>query len=240
VLRTECSYDVARMTEESCVARSILDFDQGVYGNSISLARRDELAEPFQEHKNNNPFAGALDHCPYFRTLFDSLKAPKASFRLLRRGPHAAYSFHDDVDKGPQVIRFQIPIVTSRQAFLLLAPDDLDITDFDREHSGFAGDAEGDVWFDMQSLKDAGAGSLELFYLDPGFLYYFDTNNVHTLINAAETERITLSIDLVLNDWLKNWMKSNLTIVVPESPIEETSPGSWKWNNLRYGVIRTG
>jgi hypothetical protein len=38
--------------------------------------------------------------------------------------------------------------------------------------------------------------------LEPGRLYYFDTTRVHTLVNPGPGERITLSFDLVANQWL--------------------------------------
>ena len=38
--------------------------------------------------------------------------------------------------------------------------------------------------------------------LEPGRLHYFDTTRVHTLVNPGPSERITLSFDLVANDWL--------------------------------------
>jgi hypothetical protein len=237
VLRTDLVYDLRKMAEEAAIARSVLDFDKGPYGNCISLPRADQVRAASRGHINNNPFSGALDRCPYFQSIFDSFQAQKTSFRLLRRAAHAAYSFHDDVDKGPQVIRFQIPFVTSTQAFLLIANDSLDISRFDTDSSGFAGDSKGDVWFDMPSLQRAAAGALELFYLDAGHLHFFETNQVHTLINAATEERITLSIDLILNDWLREWMRVNLTTRVPPSPIDVSSGLTWKWNNLRSGII---
>jgi hypothetical protein len=240
VLRTDFPYHLQGMTNEARIARSVLDFDRGPYGNCISLPRPDQVSEEFREHRNNIPFSGALDQCPYLQSIFHSFQAPKASFRLLRRGPKAAYSFHDDVDKGPQVVRFQIPFVTSEQAFLLIANDSLDIGRFDTNGSGFVGDGNGDIWFDMRSLQQAAAGAVELFYLDAGYLHFFDTNQIHTLINAACEERITLSIDLIINDWLRDWMQIHLTKKVPPSPINESPGTTWKWNSLRYGIIRSG
>ena len=73
----------------------------------------------------------------------------------------------------------------------------------------------------------------------PNAMNYFDTDHVHTLINAAEEERVTLSLDLVMNDWLANWMQENLTVPVNPSPIVPTESVKWKWNALRNGVIRT-
>ncbi|MBM3779472.1 MAG: hypothetical protein FJW23_14755 [Acidimicrobiia bacterium] len=238
VLRTPYVYDLRRLADEAGIARGILDFSQGPYGNGVSLPSADQIIESHREHRNNVPFSGALERCPYMKEMFDSFQTGKAAFRLLRRGPKAAYAFHDDRDKGPRVARFQIPFVTSDRAFLLIANDRLDIRRFDTDGSGLAGDANGDVWFDMARLHRAGEGAIELYRLEAGYLHYFDTNDVHTLVNAADDERITLSLDVILNDWLTAWMASNLTERVPASPIVSSSAITWKWNALGHGIIR--
>jgi hypothetical protein len=239
VLRTANRYDLHRLTQEAAIARDVLDFAKGPYGNGISLPSAHQLDERFRAHHNNLPFSGALDRCPYMKEIFDGFAAPKASFRLLRRGPKAAYAFHDDKDKGPSVMRFQIPFVTSRHAFLLIAKDTLDLNRFDFDGSKFKGDQNGDVWFDMNKLRQACDGDVELFYLEAGYLHYFDTCQVHTLINAADEERITLSIDVIMNEWLDTWMHKNLSEKVAPSPMTDSTAITWKWNNLRHGIIRT-
>ena len=237
VFRTKHSYDLHRLAEEAAIARGVLDFDKGPYGNGVSLPHAEQIAEPFRAHRNNNPFSGALDRCPYMKEVFDSFRAEKTAYRLLRRGPKAAYAFHDDKDKGQRVARFQIPFVTSQNAFLLIANKTPDIRRFD-DGTNFKGDANGDLWFDMKKLHDACDGDVDLFHLDAGYLHYFDTNQIHTLINADDEERITLSIDMVINAWLEKWMAGNLTEKVSPSPLGNPPAVTWKWNSLRHGIIR--
>lgn len=239
VMRTEPIYNVVRLSEEIQIARKILEFDKGPYRNAISLPSADQIYEPYRAHRNSVPFSGALDACPYLKSIFDSFQTEKAAFRLLRRVPGSAYAFHDDKDRGRDIARFQIPINTSKYAFLLIATDGLDLKRFDKDASGFKGDLNGDIWFNMEQLRDACADVVELFYLEPGCMNYFDTDQVHTLINAAEEERITLSIDMVMNEWLENWMQAKLTHPVSPSPIEPSRSVVWKWNTLRNGIIRT-
>ena len=40
---------------------------------------------------------------------------------------------------------------------------------------------------------------------------YFDTDRIHTLLNGGDKDRITLSIDLIRNDWLRTWMDEHFT-----------------------------
>ena len=239
VVRGTEPYDVAAMQAEVELARSISEFDEGPYKNAISLPSPEQIYAPYKTHHNNVPFSGALDHCPYFKSIFESFETEKTSFRLLRRLPQTAYAFHDDKDRGGDIARFQIPINTSDHAFLLIADGEVDLGRFDADSSGFKGDSNGDIWINMEQLHDACADDVELFYLDAGYLNYFDTDQVHTLINAELEERVTLSLDLVVNEWLADWMETHLTHVVRPSPIEPSRAVAWKWNALRHGVIRT-
>jgi hypothetical protein len=239
VMRGTEPYDVSAMQAEVEIARRVSEFDEGPYKNAISLPSVDQIYQPYKEHKNNVPFSAALDQCPYFKSIFDSFETEKAAFRLLRRLPQSAYAFHDDKDRGREIARFQIPINTSEHAFLLIAENEVDLRRFDTDSSGFKGDSNSDVWFNMEELHDACADDVELFYLEAGYVNYFDTDRVHTLINAELEERVTLSFDLVMNDWLVDWMKTHLTHVVSPSPIKRARAVTWKWNALRHGIIRT-
>ena len=239
VIRGEELYDLARLSEEIEVARNIQEFAEGPYRNAISLPSEDQIYAPYRAHHNNVPFSGALDVCPYLKSIFDSFETEKAAFRLLRRVPHSAYAFHDDKDRGRDIARFQIPINTSKEAFLLIAGPRLDLERFDIDSSGFKGNRNGDIWFNMEQLREACSDVAELFYLEAGFVHFFDTDEVHTLINGSDDERVTLSFDLVMNQWLENWMRANLTHPVTPSPIEPSSSVAWNWNALRNGIIRT-
>jgi hypothetical protein len=238
VLRNTESFDLERLAEEVSIARGIMEFRDGPYGNCISLPAARDVSEPFRNHHNNVPFADALESCPYIKQIFDSFLTEKASCRLLRRKGATAYALHDDKDKGVRIHRFQIPILTNSRAFLLIPTSDANFGFAEAEKArGLDGEA-GDVWFDLERLDRELEGRFQLFTLQPGFLYYFDTDQIHTLINAGNSERIVLSIDLVVNDWLNDWMRTELTQRVSPEPVPRTSSIAWEWNALRCGVIR--
>ncbi|MEM7352528.1 MAG: hypothetical protein AAF657_17140 [Acidobacteriota bacterium] len=234
VLRSNEPYDLERLRHEVAIAEKIQGFDHGAYGHCISLPDEDDLGERYRGHHNNLPFAGAFAECTYLRQIFQSFETEKTSYRLLRRGPQTAYSLHNDKDKGVDVVRAQIPIVTSERAFLVLMREDAQVEVPVEELAAM----EGDVWYDMADLDRLCGDDYELFYLEPGYLHYFDTNEIHTLINADLSERVTLCIDLVLNDWLRGWIASHLghrlaPVANPRSPALR-----WEWNALRHGIIR--
>src|SRR5579859_2905868 len=121
VLRSDHEYDLRRLAREVAIARSILDFPQGPYKNCVSLPAATQIKAEFSSHRNNVPFSGALEHCPYLQEIFDSFQTEKTSFRLMRRAPQSAYAFHDDNDRGADIVRLQIPVSTGPLAYLVLA-----------------------------------------------------------------------------------------------------------------------
>jgi len=112
---------------------------------------------------------------------------------LLRRAPESAYSLHDDRDIGSDVLRMQVPIITDKSAFLALPADSLDREAFNRFASDYIERTSDDTWFELDDLTQRFERDFEYFFLEPGYLYYFDTNKLHTLINAGNTARITLA-----------------------------------------------
>ncbi len=231
-------FDAERLAAEVAVARNVSEFDEGPYGNCISLPAAEDLHERFRDHHNNVPCSDALRQCPYMREIFDGFLTEKAAFRLLRRPAKAAYALHDDKDKGRDVLRFQIPIITSEYAFLLLTRDSIDLDNFESLAARMKHDEASDYGFNLEMLDEILGGQFDLFCLQPGKLYYFDTDNLHTLINAADNERVVLSIDLIINDWVRDWMQTSLTQPVAPSTVQRTSEITWQWNALRHGVIR--
>lgn len=238
LLKSARPYDVQRLRDEVNIIRGVEDFGAGAYSHAISLPSADQVPELYREHRNNLPFSGALDKCPYLRELFDGFATPKASFRLLRREPHSAYSLHDDRDKGSGVVRMQIPILTNDLAFLVIADDRCEARFPDAAQLERCRDAKGDIWFDVATLGRVFGDCLEVFRLECGYLYYFDTDQVHTLVNAGDEERITLAVDLVSNPWLADWMAASLTEPVPGARGWLPSSARWQWNALRFGILR--
>jgi len=192
------TYDADRLVRDLETATEGWDWARGAYGHALSLPGRTDLHAASREHYNNLPYADVLQRCAYFRWVFHSFACEKASFRLLRRPPRTCYGWHTDRDKGSDVIRFQIPIVTNPESWLV-------VTDFDtfEDIRGFEDRlSEADTYDAFSRFKDLNQGRYRLHALKPGTLYYFDTRRFHTLVNEGGETRYTLSIDVVANDWL--------------------------------------
>ena len=173
--------------------RAVADWDwsRGAYGHALSLPAYRQLHPSRRYGYGNYPCTGLLARLPRFQQVFDGLRCEKVSFRLLRRGPDSAYAWHTDRWKGAGVVRFQIPIVSDERAFLVTTDYD-DPARIDGRLSAASFDA----------FAREHAGHFRTHHLEPGRLHYFDTTRVHTLVNPGPGERITLSVDLVANDWL--------------------------------------
>ncbi len=183
------------LREDAGLAVTGWDWNRGAFGHALSLPAKGDL-HPYARHRYHNyPCTGILDRCPHLRAVFDALHCEKVSFRLLRREPASAYAWHTDRWKGPGVVRFQIPIVSDAEAFLVT-------TDYDHEdHVRGLGRVLTADTFEL--FAEANAGHFARHYLEPGLLHYFDTTRVHTLVNPGPGERLTLSFDLVANRWLR-------------------------------------
>jgi len=184
--------DLTRATEE-------WDWSKGAYGHSLSLPSREDIHPAGQDHFNNLPFANVLGNCPYFQQIFDGFECEKVSFRLLRRPPTSSYAWHTDKDKGPSVVRFQVPIITNDQSALIVT----DYQEYDEFKSMKERLSEREAFETYASFKKSNRGCFEEHVLKPGVLYYFDTRRFHNLFNLASTERITLAMDFLVNDWLR-------------------------------------
>jgi hypothetical protein len=183
--------DLVRDTE-----RVVADWDwrRGAYGHALSLPAYDDLHPYSRWAYQNFPCTGLLASSPAFRALFESLRCDKVSFRLLRRQPASSYAWHTDRWKGSGVVRFQIPLVADAAAFLVT-------TDYADAREIVGERALSASTFD--TFAAANAGHFRKHHLTVGCLHYFDTSRVHTLVNPGPHERITLSFDLVANDWVR-------------------------------------
>jgi len=235
VLKSLASYDLDALREEVARARARQDFSEGLYGHCISLPAAGDLAVEYRTHHNNVPFSGALAQCQTMRGIFDSLKTEKASFRLLRRAPHTAYGIHDDVDKGVDILRFQIPIITNPDAFIVAQKDGVSLDGLAERVNEIR--ESGDLRFDFARFTLAFGQWFDLFSLAPGSMYRFDTNQLHTAINAGNHERIVLGIDILANDWVKDWIPREFTVSFPPTPADALSEASWEWTSLEHGLI---
>lgn len=192
----DMGYSLERLRHDCEVASRDWDWSKGAYGHTLSLPSKDELHAIGQENSNNVPFSGFLDRCAYFRQIFDQLECDKTSFRLLRRTGGTSYGWHTDTDKGQGVVRFQVPVVSNDRSVLA-------VTDYDSADEIIGGKKRIHDADYFAAFKDLNRGHYELFELAPGTLYYFNTSKVHDLLNEGVSERITLSIDLVANEWVR-------------------------------------
>jgi hypothetical protein len=184
------------LVRETRLAVDGWDWSRGAYGHALSLAAYADL-HPYRRYSYQNfPCTGLLGRYPLFREIFEGLRCEKISFRLLRRGPCSSYAWHTDHWKGPGVVRFQIPILSDDQAFVVM-------TDYESEAEvrGLGGRSLTEDTF--ARFAAANAGHFRSHHLEPGWLYYFDTTRIHTLVNPGPGQRIALSFDLVANDWLR-------------------------------------
>ncbi|MDH3281584.1 MAG: hypothetical protein OEQ18_10700, partial [Gammaproteobacteria bacterium] len=196
----------------------------------------EDIHVDYQSHRNNVPYADALRRCQHLRELFHEFRAEKTSFRLLRCRAGTAYSLHDDRDAGGDTVRIQLPVITNAAALLLVQKDGVVLEPVARRVADIAG-GNGSIPFDYQRLRDTFAEWFDAFYLGPGRFHLIDTNQVHTLINAGDTDRITLCIDLIRNTWVDCWLAENMTIKTPPLSLEKLPEGKWDWSALRHGVL---
>ena len=235
VLKSLVSYDLDALRQEVARARSRQDFREGLYGHCISLPAAGDLAEEYRTHHNNVPFSGALAECPTLKGIFDSLKTEKTSFRLLRRAQGTAYGIHDDLDKGPDILRLQIPIITNPDAFIVAQKDGVSLDGLSERVDEIR--ESGDLHFDFARFTRALGQWFDLFSLAPGSMYRFDTDGLHTAINAGTHGRIVLGLDILVNDWVQDWIAREFTTPVPPTPADALSGASWEWTSLQHGLI---
>jgi hypothetical protein len=201
-------YDVARLEQDLDAATANWSWEQGVFGHALSLPAAEQLCQAARHHYNNLPFADRLGDCPYFQFVLDSFQCDVMSFRLLRRPPNSLYGLHTDHDKGPRVVRMQIPIRSPQDAFMVVSTykdmRELPNTEAVRQLSGSAaisGNRQRLMrWLD--DLVEDSDGNINLYQLETGWSYLFNTDNVHTLVNLGSSERVVLAIDCIANDWL--------------------------------------
>lgn len=193
--RYDLDVPIDGLVRETRRATAGWDWSRGAYGHGLSLPAYREL-HPYARYAYSNfPCAALLGQCPLFRQIFEELECETVSFRLLRRGPSSSYAWHTDRWKGPGVVRFQIPILSDDTAFLVT-------TDYENEDQ-VRGPRSGHLSEEsFERFARANAGHFRKHHFGRGRLYYFDTTRVHTLVNPGPGERVTLSFDLVANDWL--------------------------------------
>ncbi len=139
-----------------------------------------------------------LQHTPCFNEIYNSFKSEIKSFRLIRRKAHTSYGLHNDkTDLGLDVKRFQIPIVTNSDCWFF-------VTDYDEIEEGWTSEGSST----MLELGRRFEGHHQCYQLEAGTMYHFDVTKIHTMFNDGDSDRVTLIIDVKINDWLLNFIES--------------------------------
>ena len=172
--------------------------------------------------------------CPYFFSIFEFFneKTQVVSMRLLKRSPLTAYVLHSDNDldaAGNNVKRFQIPILNQDLSGLLLTSLHGSILPIvaargekynetnpllnAMEHYPAKGRHKIPQWYgknytnELLKLTRHVNDFVELgaaYRLTTGYMHHFDTRTLHTIVNLSPHDRITLAIDVVVNEALQS------------------------------------
>jgi len=223
VHRYDLEVELHALVRETRRAVEGWDWSRGAYGHALSLPAQRQLHPTGRYRYENYPCVGVLGQLPAFQEVFDTLECEKTSFRLLRREPGSAYSWHTDRGKGQGIVRFQIPLISDDSSYLLTT----DYWQADEVRGSPSVPVNGE---DFDQFARANAGHYRRHQLEPGRLHYFDTSRVHTLVNAGSRERITLAFDLVVNDWLLARFPE-VRAEVGDGPVKQPP---------RRGVLRSG
>lgn len=225
--RYDLAVPLAALADETRSVVAGWDWSRGAFGHALSLPSYAEL-HPYRRYSYENfPCLGVLGQYPALRAIFDGLRTEKISFRLLRREPRSAYGWHTDQWKGPGVVRFQIPILSDDAAFLVT-------TDY-ASGGEVRGEPGAPSAATFERFAEANAGHVGKHHLTPGLVHYFDTTRVHTLVNPGPGERITLSFDLLANDWVRERFPEVRAEVGPGPIAPLPRPGA-----LGQGLARAG
>jgi hypothetical protein len=130
----------------------------------------------------------------------------------------------------------QLPVVTNPNSIFLIQKDGVDLQALARRVAEIIRGDDATA-FDYPRLRDAFGEWFDLFYLEPGYFHLIDTSKVHSLINAGSTDRITLAIDMVRNDWLDHWLAENMTGSISALSADEKPGGNWDWSALKHGLL---
>ena len=207
-------YDIEKLQIDRKFVEERFKYEEGAFEHCISLPSIDDLKEPYKSHHNNIPLRGVLDYTSGFKEIFDSFETEITSFRLLKRKSHSFYGLHNDKDMGEDIKRFQIPIVTNSDCWLnvthyneisegwnFISPNPMFIPKifFSTEENSYT----------MEDFDRRFKGRYDSYQLEPGTMYHFDVTKIHTLFNEGDTDRVTLLIDVKVNDWLLNFIERN-------------------------------
>ena len=196
LVRNNKVYNRDKLREDKKFVEERFKYEDGAFGHCISLPSIYDLKEPYKSDHNNVPLRGVLGDTPYFKEIFDSFETEITTFRLLRRKAHSSYGLHEDKEMGDNLKRFQIPIVTNNDCWLC-------VTHYDEISEGWTEENS----YTMEDFGRRFKGRYDSYQLEPGTMYQFDVTKIHTLFNEGDTDRVTLLIDVKVNDWLLRFIE---------------------------------
>ena len=157
-------------------------------------------------------------HLPYINSVLDIFNegTEVLAARIIRREPHSSYGIHRDYGKGMEELedskkfswRFQIPLISNKDCYLIIFKDHM---------VGYTNHQSTAKWkelygeYQLEDFLDKPSDDFQVHRLEDGYLHLFLAwKYAHTVWNWGETDRYTLLVDTIPNDWTENWAKENL------------------------------
>jgi hypothetical protein len=219
-------FDLDKLLKEKDYAESVVTYDSGFRNHCISLlGRKEEEMEGWNlylvemnRHRNDTEILQNIPfdrkHLPYMNSVFDIFNEGTEVLvaRLMRRESHSSYSIHRDYGKGMEELedskkmiwRFQIPLISNKDCYLIIFKDH--VVDKWKELYGE---------YQLEDFLDKPSDNFQVHRLEDGYLHHFKAwKYAHTVWNWGETDRYTLAVDTIPNEWIENWAKENLNEVL--------------------------
>ncbi len=228
-------FDLDKLLKEKDYAESVVTYDSGFRNHCISLLGRKEEEMDYGDDdfamnriwKDYNRQVNVLydteilrdipfdrKHLPYINSVLDIFNegTEVLAARIIRREPHSSYGIHRDYGKGMEELedskkfswRFQIPLISNKDCYLIIFKDH--VVDKWKELYGE---------YQLEDFLDKPSDDFQVHYLEDGYLYHFKVwKYAHTVWNMGETDRYTLVVDTIPNEWIENWAKENLNEVL--------------------------
>jgi len=194
------TFDIDKLNKDLNTIISLCKFEDSSYGHSVPVMSKEMCPGSHIGFHNNWPFYHySMDTIPYIYSIWKIFNeiSDVCGFRIMRKLPNTAYGIHNDTDAG-NIIRMQIPIQTNDDCWLAYTELSEIEESWTNENTYFKSDLEKRFGDDV------------VFYqLTPGNLYYFNTNNIHTLTNEGDTIRYTLLIDLLKTNKAIQFIETN-------------------------------
>jgi hypothetical protein len=191
--RYATKFDVDLLKADLEWAGRWMKFESSYHKHSISLLNEEMIPETHKNFHNNKTYNEfPLYEWKYFYKIWEQFNkiGEITCFRIMRKKQLTAYGLHNDVDAG-DILRFQIPIQTNDSCFLAL-------TNVNEIKEGWT---EDDTYF-TKDLQNRFGDDVNFYQMESGYLYHFDTNKIHTLVNEGHTTRYTLLFDMKKTDML--------------------------------------